>query len=133
MSTAAAFIAVAALLTGGYVVAGQTGLAEMTAVAAAAVVLAVRGRLGAGTEYLPELPKRRDGDVPPGFASYTRIMSRLEWAVLSRRQYEHAIRPMLISLGAPEDSLPVPPPGGEDGPGPDLVAFDRVITMLEES
>jgi hypothetical protein len=128
---AAALVAAAALLAGGYVAAGQAGLADMTAVGAAALALAIRGRLGAGTEHPPELKRHRrstTADLP----SYTRITSALEWAVLSKRQYEHTIRPMLQRMGAPGHTLPVPPPGDGDGPGPSLACFDRVITMLEE-
>jgi hypothetical protein len=56
---------------------------------------------------------------------------------MSRRHYEHALRPRLTWLAATlgrEDAVAIPTltgPADTDRPGVDLAALERVITQLE--
>ena len=53
---------------------------------------------------------------------------------MSRRHYEHGLRPRLARLAAAlgqEDPVDITGPADADGPGPDLATLDRIITRLE--
>jgi len=56
---------------------------------------------------------------------------------MSRRHYEHALRPRLARLAAAlgrEDAVEITRltgPADADGPGVDLATLDRIITQLE--
>ena len=56
---------------------------------------------------------------------------------MSRRHYEHALRPRLTRLAATlgrEDAVDITRltgPADTDGPGVDLATLDRIITQLE--
>jgi hypothetical protein len=128
-------VATAALLAAGYASAGQAGLADMAVVVAVTGlllgrVLVRRGEPPSvlGKESSSAAVRRED------FPSYLRLISDLEWAVLSRRHYEQVLRPRLTSLGAvPPDLGPADASAAVDGAGPDLATLDRIITQLEES
>jgi hypothetical protein len=128
-------VATGALLAAGYASAGQAGLADMAAVVAVAGLLLGRVLVRQGKpppvlekDSLPAGVRRED------FPSYQRLLSDLEWAVLSRRHYERVLRPRLTSLGgAPPDPGPADVSAADDGAGPDLATLDRIITQLEES
>ena len=71
------------------------------------------------------------------FPAYRKMASDLSWGQVSRRHYEHGVRPMLArlaaALGRPvavAGDLTAPPDA--DGPGVDLATLDRIVTRLEE-
>ena len=77
-------------------------------------------------------PTLRAADFP----AYATIASDVEWARMSRRHYEHALRPRLARLAATLDQkrtvdLTGPSAVDADGPGPDLATLDRIVTHLE--
>ena len=135
-----ALVGIAATLTAGYAAGGQAGLTTAAAVAAAAVLIVARGTVR-GEKPPPVRPKTKDGTPPvraADFPRYQKIVSDLEWARLSRRHYQHAVRPLLTRLAAAGNrpdplagDLP-PRPDDADRPGVDLATLDRVITRLEE-
>jgi hypothetical protein len=145
LAAAAALTGIAAALVAGYAVARLTGLVDVASVAALGVLIVARGTVrgekppSVRAKHLrPDLargPAVRTADFP----AYQRIASDLEWAQMSRRHYEHALRPMLArlaaALGRPRAvtaDLEGPPAGDVDGPGLDLATLDRIVTRLEE-
>ncbi|MGH3192279.1 MAG: hypothetical protein ACRDPY_27265 [Streptosporangiaceae bacterium] len=141
---AAAAIVIAAVLAAGYLTAGATGLVDAAAVAALGVLLVARStvrgekpRSVRPKKSWPN-PRRRPAVRVADFPAYSRIFSDLEWAQMSRRHYEHALRPMLARLAATLDhGRPVPaeltrsPSGEVDGPGVDPATLERVVATLE--
>ena len=137
---ALALLGIAATLAAGYAAGGQAGLITAAAVAASGVLIVARGTIR-GEKPRPVRPKTTDGTPAvraAEFPRYQTIASDLEWARLSRRHYQHAVRPLLTRLALarnrpdPLAGVPVSPPGEEDGPGVDLATLDRIITRLEE-
>jgi hypothetical protein len=134
-----AAIGAAALLGAGYAAAGATGLADMAAIVAVAALLLARRRVRGGkAQYV--MPKKSGPTAvsQDDFPSYTKIASDLEWGVLSRRHYQHMLRPYLAHLAAalPGRTLPeldgaAPGQDDDDGPGPSVATLDRIITQLE--
>jgi hypothetical protein len=134
---AAAATGIAAALAAGYAAGGQAGLTGAAAVAAVGVLVVARGRLQGGTPrpvrpyHKERTPAVRTADFP----AYRTVVSDLEWARLSGRHYQRALRPRLARLAA---ALGRPAPGAPtaardaDGPGPDLATLDRMIRRLEE-
>ena len=128
----------AAALVAGYAAAGATGLIDVASVATLGVLIAARGTLG-GQEPRPVRPRkqRRDPGRPAGFPAYVTIASDLEWARMSRRHYERALRPRLArlaaALGRPDVTAVTSLSGPQDAdrPGVDLATLDRIITQLE--
>jgi hypothetical protein len=139
LALAAAATGIAATLAAGYAVGGQAGLTDAAAVAAAGVLVVARAALRGGKPgpVRPHRTERATAVSAEDFPAYRSIASDLEWGRLSRRHYQHAVRPLLARLAAalgrqaPPD-LPPPRPADADGPGPDLAALDRMITGLEE-
>jgi len=136
---AVALLGIAAALAAGYAAGGLAGLTTAAAVAAAAVLLLARSTVRGGKPQ-PVRSKTTNGTTAvraAEFPRYQTIASDLEWARLSRRHYQHAVRPLLTRLalaGNRPDPLagePVSSPGDEDGPGVDLATLDRIITRLE--
>jgi hypothetical protein len=142
----AAVTGLVAILVAGYAAAGATGLIDAASLAAAAVLIAARG-LVRGEQPPPVRIKdlkiwpRRPGDATE-FPGYGKIFSDLSWAQVSRRHYEHPLRPALVRLAEAlgrRDELAAAlaqaelaeDPGAPDAPGLDLAALDRVITSLE--
>jgi len=128
-------VAAGALLGAGYAAAGQAGLADMAAIVAVAGLLLGRILVRRGAPP----PVLNKGSSPAAvrtedFPGFPRLVSDLEWAVLTRRHYEQVLRPRLASMGAvlPETGS-ANANGADDGAGPDLAALDRIITKLEES
>ena len=76
-------------------------------------------------------PGRRPAVRAVDFPAYTSIASDVEWARMSRRHYEHGLRPRLAAALGQEDPVDITGPADADGPGPDLATLDRIITRLE--
>lgn len=137
---AAAVVGIAAILIAGYAAAGPAGLADVAALTAIGVLVVARGTIPGRAPRLvrPESPWRKGERRAAGFPAYTKIVSDLEWAQMSRRHYELAIRPMLARLaaalgrpGAVAEPAPGPPSADIDGPGVDLATLERIIAALE--
>ena len=137
LARAAAAIGVAATLAAGYAAGGQAGLTDAAAVAAVGVLVVARGTLRGG-KPAPVRPGKQDRTPAVSaddFPAYRSIASDLEWGRLSRRHYQHAVRPLLArlaaALGRPAPAG-LPLPADADGPGPDLVTLEGMITRLED-
>jgi len=139
VATTAAVVGIAGALAAGYVAAGAAGLIDVAALATLGVLIVARGAVR-GLEPRPVRYKRRGRDPAlraTDFPAYATIMSDLEWARMSRRHYDHGLRPRLArlaeALGRPHtiDLAGPPSPDGADGPGPDLATLERVIAALE--
>lgn len=148
----AAVVGVAAALTAGYAAAGPAGLIDAAALAAVGVLVVARGTIPGRAPRLvrPENLRRqeRQGSAvrAADFPAYATFASDLEWAQMSRRHYEYALRPTLarlaVALGRPETAAgrpgtaaglaQGPPPADVDGPGVDLATLERAIAALEE-
>jgi hypothetical protein len=107
-------------------------------VAAAGVLVVARGTLRGSR---PAPVRHEGGDRTPDasaedFPAYRSIASDLEWGRLSRRHYQHAVRPLLTrlatALGRPAPADLPPLPADTDGPGPDLATLERMISQLED-
>jgi len=129
----------AAALVAGYAAAGATGLIDVASVATLGVLIVARGSLR-GEKPRPvrhQRPRRDPGRRPADFPAYATIASDLEWARMSRRHYEHALRPRLArlaaALGRPDTAALTSPtgPADADGPGVDLDTLERIVTQLE--
>jgi hypothetical protein len=144
LALAASVVVIGAVLAAGYLAAGPTGLVDAAAVAVMGVLLLARSMVR-GEKPRPVRPKkwpdprRRPAVRTADFPAYRRIFSDLEWAQMSRRHYEHALRPMLARLAATLDrGRPVPaeltrPPSGDvDGPGVDPATLERIVATLED-
>ena len=132
---------IAAALFAGYAVAGATGLIDVATLATIGVLIVARGAVR-GEKPRPVRPEKRRRD--PGrrpavldFPGYATIASDLEWARMSRRHYERALRPRLVRLAATlgrADAVAISSlsgPEDSDGPGADLATLDRIVTQLE--
>jgi hypothetical protein len=137
---AATVIGTAAALVAGYAAAGATGLIDVAALATLGVLIVARGAVrGEKPRSVRPKKQRRDPGRRPAvraadFPAYTSMASDVEWARMSQRHYEHALRPRLARLaealgksGAIDITGPVDP----DGPGPDLATLERIVTHLE--
>ena len=132
-----------ALLAAGYAAAGLAGLADAATIAAAGVLVLARGTVR-GEEPQPVRTgnRWRNRHHAPAvstaeFPAYRKIASDLSWAVVSRRQYEYSVRPMLARLAAALDrpdtvARDLAGPPDADGPGVDLATLDGIVTRLEE-
>jgi len=133
----------AAALVAGYAAGGATGLIDVASLATLGVLIVARGPVR-GEKPRPVRDKKRRSDPrrrpalrAADFPAYTTIASDLEWARMSRRHYEHALRPRLTRLAATlgrEDEVDITRltgPADTDGPGVDLATLDRIITQLE--
>jgi len=140
LAGAATVVGIGAALVAGYAAAGATGLVDVAALATLGVLIVARGTVR-GEKPRPVRPgkQRRDPGRGPAvratdFPAYTSIASDVEWARMSRRHYEHGLRPRLARLTAAlgqEDPVDITGPADADGPGPDLATLDRIITRLE--
>ena len=143
MAGAATVTGIAAALVAGYAAAGATGLIDVASVATIGVLIVTRGVLrGQKPRSVRPEKRRRDPARRPAvraadFPAYARVASDVEWARMSRRHYEHALRPRLTRLAATlgqQDAVAIPSltgPADTDRPGVDLAALERVITQLE--
>jgi hypothetical protein len=140
---AATVTGIAAALIAGYAAAGATGLIDVASVATLGVLIVARGVLrGHKPRSVRPEKRRRDPARRPAvraadFPAYARVASDVEWARMSRRHYESALRPRLTRLAAAlgrEGAVAIPSltgPADTDTPGVDLAALERVITQLE--
>jgi hypothetical protein len=144
LALAASVVVIGAVLAAGYLAAGTTGLVDAAAVAVIGVLLVARSTVR-GEKPRPVRPRkwpdprRRPAVRTADFPAYRRIFSDLEWAQMSRRHYEHALRPMLARLAATLDhARPVPaeltrPASPDvDGPGVDPATLERIVATLED-
>ena len=95
MAAAAAVTGTAAALVAGYAAAGVTGLIDVASVATLGVLIAARGTLRGEKPRSVRHPRQRRDPArrPADFPAYVTIASDLEWARMSRRHYERALRP----------------------------------------
>ena len=142
LAAAVAVTGTAAALVAGYAAGGATGLLDVASVATLGVLIVARGTVRGQAPRPVRDKKRRDPGRRPAlraadFPAYATIASDLEWARMSRRHYEHALRPRLARLAAAlgrEDAVELTRltgPSDTDGPGVDLATLDRIITQLE--
>jgi hypothetical protein len=135
-----ALVGIGAVMAAGYAAAGPSGLIDAAALAAVGILVVARGTIPGRAPRLvrPKSLRRKGEQGSAGFPAYTKIASDLEWAQMSRRHYEHALRPMLTrlatALGRPDAvaaGLQGPPSADIDGPGVDLATLERIIAALE--
>jgi hypothetical protein len=145
VAVAATVTGIAGALVAGYAAAGATGLIDVASVATLGVLIVARGTVrGQKPRTVQDKDRRRDPGRRPAiraadFPAYITIASDLEWARMSRRHYDHALRPRLARLAAILGRSPPVDLGGpgnpatfdSDGPGIDLATLDRIITQLE--
>jgi len=141
LAAAATVAGTAAVLVAGYAAAGATGLIDVASVATLGVLVVARGTVRGEKPRTVQHKKlgRRSALRAADFPAYATIASDLEWARMSRRHYEHALRPRLARLAATLDqerTVDLTGPGNRsafdaDGPGPDLATLDRIVTQLE--
>jgi hypothetical protein len=140
LAGAATVTGIAAALAAGYAAAGATGVIDVAALTTLGVLIVARGAVR-GPKPRPvrlKIQRREPGRRPAvraaDFPAYASIASEVEWARMSRRHYEHGLRPRLARLAAALGK-PAPPqitsPAEEDGPGPDLATLERIVTHLE--
>ena len=137
---AAIVIGTAAALVAGYAAAGATGLIDVAALATLGVLIVARGAVrGEKPRSVRPKKQRRDPGRRPAvraadFPAYTSMASDVEWARMSQRHYEHALRPRLARLAAAlgkSGAIDMTGPADPDGPGPDLATLERIVTHLE--
>jgi hypothetical protein len=148
VAVSAAVVGIASVLVAGYAAAGPAGLIDAAELAAVGVLVVARGTIPGRAARLVR-PKNfwRNGEQGPAvraadFPAYAKLASDLEWAQMSRRHYEYALRPTLArlaaALGRPEAAAaarpgPAPGPSADiDGRGVDLATLEGVIAALEE-
>ena len=136
---AATVIGTAAALVAGYAAAGATGLIDVAALATLGVLIVARGAVR-GEKPRSVRPKKQRRDpgrrwaVRADFPAYASIATDVEWARMSQRHYEHALRPRLARLAAAlgkSGAIDITGPADPDGPGPDLATLERIVTHLE--
>ena len=144
VAVAAAAIGIGAALVAGYAAASAAGLIDVAALATLGVLIVARGGVrGQKPPAVRDKRQRRDPGRRPAiraadFPAYTAVASDVEWARVSRRHYEHALRPRLARLAAAlgqEDAVVITSltgPADADGPGVDLATLERIVTQLEE-
>jgi hypothetical protein len=137
---AATVIGTAAALVAGYAAAGATGVIDVAALATLGVLIVARGAVRGEKprSVRPKKPWRDPGRRPAvraaDFPAYTSMASDVEWARMSQRHYEHALRPRLVRLAAAlgrSGAVDLTGPADPDGPGPDLATLERIVTHLE--
>jgi hypothetical protein len=136
----ATVIGTAAALVAGYAAAGATGLIDVAALATLGVLIVARGAVR-GEKPRSVRPKKQRRDLgrrpavrAPDFPAYALIATDVEWARMSQRHYEHALRPRLARLAAAlgrSGAIDLTGPADPDGPGPDLATLERIVTHLE--
>jgi hypothetical protein len=137
---AATVIGTAAALVAGYAAAGATGLIDVAALATLGVLIVARGAVR-GEKPRSVRPKKQRRDLglrravrAPDFPAYALIATDVEWARMSQRHYEHALRPRLARLAAAlgrSGAIDLTGAADPDGPGPDLATLERIVTHLE--
>ena len=137
---AAIVIGTAAALVAGYAAAGATGLIDVATLATLGVLIVARGAVrGEKPRSVRPKKQRRDPGRRPAvraadFPAYASMATDVEWARMSQRHYEHALRPRLDRLAAAlgkSGAIDITGPADADGPGPDLATLERIVTHLE--
>ena len=137
---AATVIGTAAALVAGYAAAGATGLIDVATLATLGVLIVARGAVrGEKPRSVRPKKQRRDPGRRPAvraadFPAYASMATDVEWARMSQRHYEHALRPRLDRLAAAlgkSGAIDITGPADADGPGPDLATLERIVTHLE--
>ena len=137
---AATVLGTAAALVAGYAAAGATGLIDVAALATLGVLIVARGAVRGEKprSVRPKMQRRDPGRRPavraPDFPAYALIATDVEWARMSQRHYEHALRPRLARLAAAlgrSGAIDLTSSADPDGPGPDLATLERIVTHLE--
>jgi len=142
LAAAAALTGTGAVLAAGYAAGGPAGLIDAASVATLGVLIVARGTLRGPRPGPVRLKELWQGGQPrttvraADFPAFAKISSDLEWAQLSRRDYEHLLRPTLarlaVALGREQAvDLAGPPAGDDDGPGVDRAALERIVAQLE--
>ena len=140
VASAAIVIGTAAALVAGYAAAGATGLIDVATLATLGVLIVARGAVrGEKPRSVRPKKQRRDPGRRPAvraadFPAYASMATDVEWARMSQRHYEHALRPRLDRLAAAlgkSGAIDVTGPADPDGPGPDLATLERIVTHLE--
>src|SRR4029077_14466461 len=129
-------IGTAGALVAGYATAGGPRPLDVAPRAAPRVVIVARGAVrGENPRSVRPKKQRRDpGRRPADFPAYASIATDVEWARMSQRHYEHALRPRLARLAAAlgkSGAIDITGPADPDGPGPDLATLERIVTHLE--
>jgi hypothetical protein len=145
VAAVAAAIGVGGVLVAGDAAAGTTGLVDAAALVTLGVLVLARGlvrdekpnavRDKGHRRHRRKRPAVRAADFP----AYASIASDLEWAQMSRRHYEHGLRPTLArlaaSLGRPQAVADLDRGPGNaldpDGPGVDRATLERIVAKLE--
>jgi hypothetical protein len=145
VAAVAGAIGIAGALIAGEAAAGTTGLVDAAALTTLGVLVLARGlvrdekpplvRAKGHRRHRRKTPAVRAADFP----AYASIASDLEWAQMSRRHYEHGLRPVLArlaaSLGRPQAAVGLEPGSGNaldpDGPGVDRPTLERIVATLE--
>jgi len=142
LAAAAALTGTGAVLAAGYAAAGPAGLVDAATVAAVGVLILARGTLRGPAPRpvrLNELRRERQPGTTvraADFPAFAKISSDLEWAQMSRRDYEARLRPTLARLAAnlgrdQVADLAGPPARDPDGPGVDRATLERIVAQLE--
>ena len=143
LAAAAALTGTGAVLAAGYAAAGPAGLIDAASVLTLGILIVARWTLrGPAPRPVPAKEIRRDPRPRPAlraadFPAYAKIASDLEWAQMSRRDYEYRLRPTLTrlaaALGRPDVVGLAGPagPAGSDGPGVDRATLERIVGQLE--
>jgi hypothetical protein len=142
LAAAAALTGTGAVLAAGYAAGGPAGLVDAASVATLGVMIVARGTLRGPRPRPVRLkdlrrdPQQRPAVRPADFPAFAKISSDLEWAQLSRRDYEHLLRPTLARLATTlgrEQAVDLtgPPAGDGDGPGVDRATLERIVAQLE--
>ena len=101
LAAAAALTGTGAVLAAGYAAAGPAGLIDAASVLTLGILIVARWTLrGPAPRPVPAKEIRRDPRPRPAvraadFPAYAKIASDLEWAQMSRRDYEYRLRPSL--------------------------------------
>jgi hypothetical protein len=142
LAAVAALTGTGAVLAAGYAAGGPAGLIDAASVATLGVLIVARGTLQGPRPRPVRLKEMWSGREPrttvraADFPAFAKISSDLEWAQLSRRDYEHLLRPTLARLAAAlgrEQAVDLagPPAGDGDGPGVDRATLERIVAQLE--
>jgi hypothetical protein len=142
LAAAAALIGIGAVLVAGFAAAGSAGLVDAAAVATLGILIVARGTL-LGPKPRPVRLEELRRKLQPrttvraaDFPAFAKISSDLEWAQMSRRDYEHLLRPTLARLAANLGrdqvlDLAGPPARDADGPGVDRATLEHIVAALE--
>jgi hypothetical protein len=142
LAAAAALTGTGAVLAAGYAAGGPAGLVDAASVATLGILIVARGTLRGPRPRPVRLKEMWPGREPrttvlaADFPAFAKISSDLEWAQLSRRDYEHLLRPTLARLAAAlgrEQAVDLagPPAADGDGPGVDRATLERIVAQLE--